>query len=734
MRNAERFLAQGKIQAAISEYRQIVEHDKKDFNTLNLLGDLYVKSDETEKAVECFTTVAEHYSKQGFAQKAIAIYQKIARLKPNEPQVAENLAQLYHSRGSIVEARDHYTQVAGFYEQNGNKLEALNIWKQIASIDPNNTEIYLKIAAAYTAENQFESATESYIGAGERFAERGQDERAIVAYKKALEIDPDNIAALKGLVNAQIKLGFADEAIINLEELLEKQPDNRELIFLLTDCYLDLGETEKAEKLVLEIIEKEPANYPKLLDILKIYLKNGDVDAAVRILSLTVENLLASGQGKDFYGWLDEILARSPENLAALRLLARYYGWQRNETEIKNALERLAEAAHHINNFEEERYALMQLITIAPQDSEYARRLQEIKVEHGLMPETASAFSGNGNDSASPEPENFNGFSDNASSQKTSASFEAFENFYAADSPADEIFSAEITENGNDFSNDLSYEPTAAPISDYEIIADTGGLKPADEMRLAQELESAEFYLTQGYRDLAEKSLDDLESEFGAQAEIVRLRARFSNPDTTTAPLNIGEGEIFSVESSVLENAVVEVPAVETQPTESGVIAPKEDLSGYDDFSDFRADLGLEESEEGAAGDDYETHYQFAVAYQEMGLTEDAIREYQEAIGLVSANDGTRRFFQCSNLLGHCFMEKQMPNLALIWFKRAMETRNLNEAERHGMLYELGNASEIGGDYEKAAEYFEQIYAVDVDYRNVAKRLESLREHDFLQD
>ena len=724
MRSAERFLAQGKIQSAIGEYRQIVEHDQKDFNTLNLLGDLYAKSDDSKNAVDCFTTVAEHYSKQGFPQKAIAIYQKIARLQPNEPVVTENLAQLYHARGSIVEARDYYAQVAGFYEENGKKLEALNAWKQIASIDPNNTEIYLKLAAAYNEENQFESAVESYIGAGTRFAESSQDERAVAAYNQALEIDPDNGDARIGLVKSQIKLGLADEAIVSLEKLLEKNPASRELIFLLTDCYLDLGETEKAEKLVLEIIEKEPANYPKLLEFLEIYLKNGDINSAVRILTLTAENLLAGGQGAEFYDWLNEILTRSPENTGALRMLARYHGWQRNEAELKTALERLAEAAAHENEFEEERYALAQLVTIAPEESKYAERLQKINAEHGIMPEAAAVFSENGNGAAISPTENFASDSDEYAPV---TSFEAFENYYAADNQTD--YAAQIIETGNnEFAPEIerASDFEAAPVTDFEIIVekDAEQLKPADEMRLAQELESAEFYLTEGYHDLAEKNLDALEAEFGAREEIIKLRERLTDVPTS-APVNIGDGETYSFENQTIENPKAETIAA-AEPQIGG--------SGYDDFTDFRSGLDLEESEPPADAGDYETHYQFAVAYQEMGLIEDSIREYQEALSLVKPDEDTRRFFQCANLLGHCFMEKQMSNLALMWFKRAMETPDLDEAERHGLLYELGNASELGGDFEKAAEYFEQIYAVDVDYRNVAERLENLREHNFLED
>ncbi len=115
-----------------------------------------------------------------------------------------------------------------------------------------------------------------------------------------------------------------------------------------------------------------------------------------------------------------------------------------------------------------------------------------------------------------------------------------------------------------------------------------------------------------------------------------------------------------------------------------------------------------------------------AVAYQEMGLMEDAIKEFQDAIGQIGSNDTTRRFFHCANLLGHCFMQKGMAKLALKWFNRALETPGLTPDEKKGIWYELGEAHQVDGDTDNAARFFEQVYAEDVDFRDVGNRLQNL--------
>src|SRR5687768_14809248 len=132
MRSAERFLSQGKIRSAINEYKRVVEENPKDFSTLNIMGDLYVKNSENKEAVECFQLVAEHYYGQGFANKAIAIYSKISKLQPDSLDVTGKLAELYKMRGSFAEAREQYSRLAENFQKKGKKIEALGVWKQIA--------------------------------------------------------------------------------------------------------------------------------------------------------------------------------------------------------------------------------------------------------------------------------------------------------------------------------------------------------------------------------------------------------------------------------------------------------------------------------------------------------------------------------------------------------------------------------------------------------------------------
>ena len=723
MRNAERYLSQGKIKAAIGEYRQVVENDLKDFSTLNMLGDLYAKNSETQEAVNCFARVAEHYGKQGFAQKAIAVYNKISRIQPNTPEVSAKLAELYQSKGSYAEAKVHYVAVAEQFQRGGKKMEALEIWKKIAGLDRNNTEVYLTIAESYRQENQNDEAAEAFTEAGLRFANQNKHEDALAAFTRALEIRQNDFNALNGLIKAQINLGNSEEAADTLEDLLEKQPYNRDILFLLVDCHLETNNPQEAEKAVVRLVEQEPANYQKFLELVEAYLKTDDLKSAARILSMSSEHLLVGGQSDDFMNWTNEILARDSEQLDALRLLVRYHGWHRDEGELKRSLEKLAEAALTNDSPEDERHALSQLVMMLPHEIGYAQRLQQINSEHGFSEEidlsslpVASIIG--------KSKSNGSNVADKAQTQFLADKFGEYHPNLTSSNGADAFetngFSQPDTEK-----SDVSVKTSDSEAAREESAGTTesgapknfGELSAAEEHFLDKELEGIEFYIAQGYKDLAAKSLDTLEERFGKREKFDVLREQTDD----------------SLQKLAEKTALPKIELVEEEAEEkvdpqliSEAASVNEIAQNYDFLNDFRNELGLEENEPAADGADFETHFQVAIAYNEMGLSEEAIREFQDAINLVSANDGTRRFFQCAHYLGNCFMEKQMPNLALLWYQRALETSNLNDNEKQGIWYEIGKAHEADGEAEKALESYERIYAVNVDYRDVGTRIQNL--------
>jgi len=159
-------------------------------------------------------------------------------------------------------------------------------------------------------------------------------------------------------------------------------------------------------------------------------------------------------------------------------------------------------------------------------------------------------------------------------------------------------------------------------------------------------------------------------------------------------------------------------PAKAETPASPSEHAPLQEV-----FDEFRAELG----EMGAEDEDLETHYNLGIAFREMGLLEEAISEFQKVAKANEKGKAFRYAMQCCTLLGLAFMEKGQPSIAAIWYERALRTPGVDAESTLALRYDLGVAQESANDLDAALKSFSQVYAVNIDYRDVADRIAALQ-------
>ncbi|MGH9670221.1 MAG: tetratricopeptide repeat protein, partial [Terriglobales bacterium] len=155
---AEKYVQQGKIQSAITEYEKVSKEDPKDLTVLNTIGDLYGRVGQNDKAAACFKRVGDAYGNEGFTVKAIAMYKKLTKLTPGATEAVMKLAELYTQQGLYNDARSQYVLVADARMKSGDTEQAARIFQKILELDPENTAMQSKLADLYTKLGKKEDA------------------------------------------------------------------------------------------------------------------------------------------------------------------------------------------------------------------------------------------------------------------------------------------------------------------------------------------------------------------------------------------------------------------------------------------------------------------------------------------------------------------------------------------------------------------------------------------------
>lgn len=159
-----------------------------------------------------------------------------------------------------------------------------------------------------------------------------------------------------------------------------------------------------------------------------------------------------------------------------------------------------------------------------------------------------------------------------------------------------------------------------------------------------------------------------------------------------------------------------------TEPVRSTRMQVEDPKPTGDEQADFEEMLrrfkrGVAENVE---AEDYEAHYDLGVAYKEMGLIDEAIAEFQKALR------GATHRVRSYEALGQCFVEKEQYPIAAALLRRATEVPGTDDQQLVGVLYLLGFATEHLGRPAEALPYYLRVFAVDIEFRDIAERVAAL--------
>lgn len=713
IKEAQKYLSRGQIDRAIEEWEKLVR-DYPDGNVYNTIGDLYLKKGDKKVAIDFYHKSADFFRKEGFSLKALALYKKIINLNISDSAALVALGELSEEKGLVTDATKYYLSATDSLLKENRKNEIVEIYKRIINLSPTNIPLREKIAGLFLKEGLTQDALTEYLNIAKYYEEKDNLEQAKDYLNRAFEINPSDRDTLKRLADLMERSGVTSEAIIYLERLLDVCPDDSESLIKCALLLKKSGKYEGALNYISKAIELEPSNIelyklsgeiylllndkPKAWDSFKrvintmieekrtdealeiieqfrdvapleigrlqisLYRAKGDREREFQSLLFVADLLHDQGFHEEAIGLYRDALRIHPDDLNLKRLLAEREV-KPSETEEKTVEELLIDADIFIRYslFDEARAILEELKVKDPMNIEVHRRLKSLYLDSGDKEQAVTE--------CLILSEIFGRLGE--MDKRDSFLKEAFE--ISPDDPRLKERMALLEE-----------EKRPESLEDY-----------------AEELAEAEFYIRQGLQEDALRIYE-------------RLLNIFPNNEELLNKIESLQGMI-SIQPSEIESVQTEPQTHETLDIEE-IVEPQLDADVLGIFEEFKK--GIEKQVE---PEDIETHYNLGIAYKEMGLIDDAIREFQ------TSRNEPRFYVQSLTMLGICYMEKGLYPIAIKAFKDALDNIEAKDESYWGALYDLALAHEKNGDLKIAFDLFTDIYGWNSKFRDVGDRLSQLK-------
>jgi len=207
---------------------------------------------------------ASNGNRGDYFTKAVDSFKAALKADPSATFISEELSDLYIQSGKIREA---VTQAEDALKENPNDLTARRLLARIYTrligdsqsnrIDENMVNRAIEQYQKITATDPKDIDSWLMLGRLEKVVQNSTN--AMAAYKKVLELDPDNEEAMTGLATVYADLGDNKSAADLLQKVADKNPSLRSLT-TLAGVYEQLKDYPLAAEMLRRALDQQPGN------------------------------------------------------------------------------------------------------------------------------------------------------------------------------------------------------------------------------------------------------------------------------------------------------------------------------------------------------------------------------------------------------------------------------------------------------------------------------------------
>jgi tetratricopeptide (TPR) repeat protein len=751
IRNAEKLLRSGKLEAAIAEYLRVLADQPTDWSTANTLGDLYTRAGQIDKAIERFVEIADTLRAEGQRSKAAAVYKKIIKLKPDHEHALMEAADFFASQGLFADARAYLNTVIDKRRAAGDQRGAAQARIVLGGIDPSDFQARIEGAKARLDVDDVAGAVRDICAIASELSEAARYPEAIDALKQAVALQPDDetargqlfdiyassddfdqasecattAAQFKQLAESLALRERHDQAIDMQRRAVRLAPADKELRKALAQTLLERGDLQgAAEYLTAEIAGTDPA---LLMTLAEIQCRGGKTDDGMAVLrrlmnedparrdeivalaskvaaaspeagflmvEVAAEVSIAAAEWESAAAAIQAYVGQVPNYLPALMRLVEICVDGGLEPAMYNAQAQLADAYLAVGAVADARFIAEDLVAREPWERSHIerfRRTLEMLGEADPDGIIAERLSGQ-----TP-------FTTTDLMAEDAAAAAAAAEQARLQAEAEAELMARTLAMLAEVEGDDDHEPAEEEHDDPPPVVQPVR-KPAER--------STHFELSSNAIDL-KSILGELEAETPAAPP----RARKKSPRRGKSKAHASQQSVeidLSVELADMKPQETHAPErTPAEPESESAAPPSNDIDSI--FARIRS-----EASRRSTGDEAEEQLKRGLALRRKGRIDESI----EALAIASRSP--RHRFTASSLVARIYRERDQLSQAIEWFERAAQAPASTADDGYILMYELADALEAAGEVSRALAVCMELQANAGQFRDVAERIDRL--------
>ncbi len=774
IQSAQKYIDKRKYDRALEEYQRIVREEPNDTRTLLKIGDLQTKLQVFADAMTTYDRVAQLYEAQGFAVKAVAIYKQIRdHIQKRAPELADRfshvtprLAKIYAQLQLTSDAILAYDEVATRLLKQGKRVEAIDTFREMVRLDTLNPLTHVRLAEALCSTEDVEGGLDSFVHAIELLQKLGRKEDALRVVDRAYHLKPDaRVARLAAEVYLQRgERSDLMQALSRLHYCFEADPKDLGILGMLAQTFTLLGQPEKSIEVYkqMAMLAREKGEQQTFVQLVEHLVQVAPDDDQVKAFRIVAQQPAAAPSRapdpmpeppapepeEEFVDLDDEVefFDDAAPASAAAKAPAEF-----DATAHARKATIDADSFRRLRLFDKAAETLRLALELDPRNLDIRFKLREVLYEasdvDGMLGESLAVAiilheQGYAHEAApfveevlASDPENPDAiqlytvifgqaptFAPEEPSSHAAAPAKAGEPLpsydledprsalNAVDDPFGEVSDSVAPNALPSFSLD---EPDA-----FASEAPTHAAQQEPTAGLEEILDEAEFFAARGLfedaraileeqltrtpnhplvleklRDLAESALGT--GHHGQSGDRSHVGPSQQPDDEDADEFEASLRALDSLEmTGQREEEVVDIDKV---------------------FATFKASSATQ-----VDASDSTTHYDLGVAYKEMGLVADALKEFE-----LAAADPQRECM-CYAMIGLIQLEQNHLDEAIRSYRRGLECPQRTHEQELSLHYDLGVSFELKNQPAEAVHYFRKIARKDPNYRDVTDRIAAL--------